>query len=146
MMRKRSRESNVDVYFDGNCLVIGMSGIVKVRTLDIIMEDLTMLSKSQRYTKMNLILDLSDVYPISPAAALGLVCLCSGSMTDNMKEIARPSNLYLKRPPNGVLTYLTTLGFFTQMSNKARLLGCEDLVHSEFEKKQRRRERQTPVT
>lgn len=144
MMRKRARESNVDVYFEENCLVIGMSGIVKVRTLDLIMEELTIERKRQEYTMTDLILDLSDVYRISPAAAEGLVCLCSTLMTNKMKEIASPSNFYLKRPPNGVLTYLTTLGFFTQMSNNAKLLGCEDLVHSESEKKQRRREKRIP--
>ena len=144
MMRKRARESNVDVYFEGNCLVIGISGIVKVRTLDLIIKELTIERKRQEYTMTDLILDLSDVYPISPAAAVGLVCLCSALMTNKMKEIANPSNFYLKRPTNSVLTYLTTLGFFTQMSNKARLLGCEDLVRSESEKKQRRRKRQKP--
>ena len=145
MMRKRARESNVDVYFEGNCLVIGISGIVKVGTLDLIIKELTIERKRQEYTMTDLILDLSDVYPISPAAAVGLVCLCSALMTNKMKEIASPSNFYLKRPPNDVLTYLTTLSFFTHMSNKARLLGCEDLVHSESEKKQRRREKQIPV-
>lgn len=145
-MRKRARESNVDVYFEGNCLVIGMSGVVKVRTLDLIIKELTIERNRREYTMTDLILDLSDVYPISPAAAVGLVCLCSALMRNKMKEIASPSNFYLKRPPNGVLTYLTTLGFFTQMSDKARLLGCEDLVHSEFEKKQRRRKKQKPLT
>lgn len=144
-MRKRARKSNVYVYFEMNCLVIGMSGIVKVGTLDLIIKELTIEIKRQEHTMTDLILDLSDVYPISPAAAVGLVCLCSALMTNTMKEIASPSNFYLKRPPNGVLTYLTTLGFFTQMSNKARLLGCEDLVHYESEKKQRRREKQIPV-
>ena len=149
MMRKRARESNVDVYFEGNCLLIRMSGIVKVRTIDLVMEELTIVRKRQEYTMTDLILDLSDVYSISPAAAVGLVCLCSALMTNKMEEIASPSNFYLKRPSNGVLTYLTTLGFFTQMSNKATLLGCEDLVHSESEKKQRKkqrgREKQIPV-
>lgn len=145
MIKKRARESNVDIYFDGNCLVIGISGIVKVRTLDVVIKELTIERKRQEYTMADLILDLSDVYRISPAAAVGLVCLCSALMTNEIKEIASPSNFYLKRPPNGVLTYLTTLSFFTQMSNKARLLGCEDLVHFESEKKQCRREKQIPV-
>jgi hypothetical protein len=55
----------------------------------------------------------------------------------------RPTSFYLRRPPERVLSYLATLNFFTQMSNKANLLGCEDLVHFEDERKQRSRKKQT---
>jgi len=144
MIRKRAKGSNVYIQFDGNYLVIGLSGNVKAGTLNIIMKELTVVNRQQEYKITDMILDLSDVYPITSAAAVGLVCLCSALMTNKMKEIASPSNFYLKRPSNGVLSYLTTLGFFTQMSNKARLLGCEDLVHSESEKRERRRGRHVP--
>ena len=144
-MIKKDRISNVYVCYEGNCLVVIMSGIVKARSLDLIIKELIIERKKQKHTITDLILDLSDVYPIRPAAAVGLVCLCSALMTNTMKEIASPSNFYLKRPSNVVLNYLSTLGFFTQMSNKARLLGCEDLVDLESEKKQRRREKKRPA-
>lgn len=141
-MRKRARGSKVDIHFDGNCLVIGMSGIVIARTLDIIMKELTAGKRRQEYRITDMVLDLSEVYPISPVAAVSLVCLCSALMKNNMEEIASPSCFYIHRPPERVLTYLSALGFFTQMSIKAGLLGCEDLVHSEGERKQRSRKKQ----
>ena len=139
-MREKIRASKVNVYFEGNSLIIGILGMVKARTLDLIMEELTVANKGQEYTITDMILDLSDVYPISSAAAVGLVCLCSALMLPNnkMKEIASPSNFYLRRPSERVLTYLTTLDFFTQMSNWARLLGCEDLVHYESSRKKQK--------
>jgi len=145
-MGKKIRVSKVNIYFDRNSLIIKISGIMKSGTLNLIMKQLTVANKRHEYTITDIILDLSDVYPISSAAVVGLVCLCSALMTNKMKEIASPLNFYLRRPSESVLTYLATLCFFTQMSNKANLLGCEDLVRFEDKREQRSRKKQKSVS
>ena len=71
-LKKRTGRSNIDVHFDGNCLVIGLSGLVSIRTIDAILRKATLCKGKNQYEMTNIILDLSDVYPISPAAAVGL--------------------------------------------------------------------------
>lgn len=145
-MRKIIRRSRVKVYFEGNCLVIGISDVMKIRYIDAILEKLTLEMKKGEYKITNLILDLSEVYTISSAAAVGLVCLCSALNTNKMGKITSPLGFRLNRPRERVLTYLATLGFFSKMSNNAMLIGCEDLIHFEYERKQRSVEKQKKVS
>lgn len=140
-MKSIARKSQIDVFSDANGLIIKVGGSAGVRTLDAIMQKLAIL-KTVRDTITDLTLDLSDLHFISSAGALGMVCLCSGLMENKIDGIVGLFNFYLRRPPENVLTYLATLGFFTEMSNKARLLGSEDLVRFEAEIKKRTVEKQ----
>jgi hypothetical protein len=141
-MMKVKRESRVDIYFNENCLVIGISGDIMAGTIDAILNKLSIVQVKKEDRKVDLILDLSKVHFVSPAAAVGIICLCSSLNTNKIKGIANLSSFYLNHPAKHVLTYLTTLGFFTQMSVKAGLLGCEDLIHFEHEKRQRSKKKQ----
>lgn len=127
-------DTKVDVNFKENHLIIGISGVVTVRTLDVILKE---IAKVKEHPISVVTLDLSEISMIKLGGVCHLVCLCS--------FLVRNSNitlqLYLRRPPDKVLSYLTTLGFFTQLSIKADLLGCEDLVHFEQERKNRTRKR-----
>lgn len=145
-MRKTTRGSKVNVHLDRNCLVIGMSGDVTDGAVQAVIRKLSIQKKRMSHTIVDMVLDLSDARYIEPEGALYLVCLCSVLTTGKMKEIASPASFCLRRPPEGVLTYLTTLNFFIQMSGKARLLGCEDLVHLEHERRQRSRNEQASNT
>jgi hypothetical protein len=137
-LKTRGRKFAINVSIDGDCLTIKVSGSAAIRTLDAIMDRLVVEKK--RVT--DLVLDLSDLHFISSAGALGMICLCSGLIANKIEGIAGPFNFYLRRPPANVLTYLATLGFFTEMSNKARLSGSEDLVRFESERKERAIEKQ----
>jgi len=128
--------SKENIIFKDGILVIKISGALKLHDIDSILKYMIINRRENACKITNLKLDLSDLYPISPAAATGLVCLCSALMCNKLKEIASPSFFYLYRPQEKVLSYLVSLGFFTQMSNNASLLGCEDLVSSEYKRKQ----------
>ena len=143
MMSKKAIGSKVEIYMKENCLIIRIWGNITAITLNLIMKELIKCKKRQEYKAIGLILDLSNIYYISPEGAVYLVCLFSALMGSKMKEIANPVSFYLRRPPERVLTYLVRIDFFTQMSNKARLLGCEDLVLLEYERMQRSRKKQT---
>jgi len=140
-MKNIRTKSQVGVFFDGNRLVVKVGGSAGVRTLDAIISKLAIV-KTNRRTITDLTLDLSDLHFTSSAGALGMVCLCSGLMENKINGIAGPFNFYLRRPPENVLNYLATLGFFTEMSNKGGLLGCEDLVRFEADRKKRAIEKQ----
>lgn len=134
------KKSKVDIYVDGDCLVIKLSGILTIRTVNTILSKLNILKKVETCILNNMLLDLSDVYPVQLSGAVGLVCLCSALVKNKVDEIFIPSNFFIYRPHESVLTYLVNLNFFTQMSNKAKLLNCEDLVNAEFERARRREE------
>lgn len=143
-VRQSSSKSNVSVTIEQDSLEIGLSGIVTARTLDAILKEVT--RKKGRVSPepdlVNLVVDLSRVNVIKPSGAISLVCLCSALMTNKMKKLATPSRIYLRYPPQNVLTYLTRIGFFTQMSVNADLLGHGDLVRLEDQWKERdKRER-----
>lgn len=144
-MRQSNSKSNVSVTIEQHSLEIGLSGIVTARTLDAILKEATRQKgrESPEPDVVNLIVDLSRVNVIRPDGAIGLVCLCSALMTNKVKEIRSPTTIYLRRPPERVLSYLTRIGFFTQMSVKANLLGHGDLVHLEDQWKERDRNERT---
>jgi len=136
------KQSKVHVKFKNNTLFIGLSGHVKARIIDIILNELKLSNKKLDLARGEMILDLSGVYPISSAGAVALVCICSALMMKRISKALDISAFYLKRPSKPVLSYLETVGFFSQMSNKANLLGCEDLVRNETQKESYRIEKQ----
>jgi hypothetical protein len=127
----RERGSGFNVYFDEDYLVIEGFGELSFGLINTLLIKLNLVQDGKEYTGINLLLDFSKVYHIRPAAAMGTLCLCSALSTNKIKGIINLSGLYLRRPCSEVLTYLATIGFFTQMSMKAELLGCEDLVRDE---------------
>ncbi len=135
-------QSKVYIEFENNNLFIGLSGDVRAGTIDIILNKLTVLDKKIDLIKADMILDLSGVYPISSAGAVALVCLCAALMMKKISKTIDLSAFYLVRPPKPVQSYLVTICFFTQMSNKANLLGCEDLVRNETQRENNRIEKQ----
>ncbi len=136
------KQSKVHVEFKNNNLLIGLSGHVKAGTIDPILNKLKGLDKQIDLIKADMILDLSDVYPISSAGAVSLVCLCAALMMKKISKALELSNFFIERPSEAVLSYLETIGFFSQMSNKANLLGCEDLVRKETQRENYRIEKQ----
>jgi len=124
------RASKVVITTEQNSLEITVTGIITARTLDLILQEIYR-QKSQSFTestRVNLIVNLSGVSVIRPSGAVGLVCLCSALMTNKMKNLASPSTFFLRHPPENVVSYLTRIGFFTQMSMKANLMGHHDLI------------------
>lgn len=142
---KASRDTQLSIMVDANSLKIALSGHVGARSLDTILREMSRVSrdKSSVSNMENLIVDLSGVNTIAPAGATGLVSLCSALMTNRIAEMGNPSVIYLRHPPEHVLTYLTAIGFFTLMSAKAKLLGCGDFVRRED--RLRERDRRTRI-
>lgn len=135
-----TRFSKVKVDFDCAILTIKISGTIKFDVLNMVLKELQKLS--YKYIEVEeLILDLSALNKITSAATAVLVCLFSALADNKMREIKINSGLSIERPPDRVLSYLTTLGFFTQMKKKANLLECENMVKWEEQKKKRRKMR-----
>lgn len=131
MIVRRSRKlSNVVVTFEEDSLEISVAGIITARTLEFILQEIGRQKNrsSTESPRGNLIVNLSGARVIRPSGAVGLVGLCSALMNNKMKNLASPSVFYLRHPPENVLSYLTRIGFFTQMTVKAKLMGHHDLV------------------
>lgn len=133
------RASKVVITTEQDSLEINVTGIITARTLDLILQEIyrQKSQSSTESTRVNLIVNLSGVSVIMPSGAVGLVCLCSALMTNKMKNLASPSTFYLRHPPENVLSYLTRIGFFTQMGMKANLMGHHDLIVREEQLKNR---------
>jgi len=132
------KQSATNITIQGNALKISISGIISVRTVDrVLMQRLEDINPEACLKIRELILDLKAVRSITPAAAISLVCLCAEVTSGKMKDIAKPVKIYCNRPPEHVLSYLMTLGFYTQLSTKAGCGDYEDLVHREVEIKER---------
>jgi len=133
-MQQRDRNSQIAVRTDGHSLQVSLSGSVTSRTLDAILKEMTLEKEKHGRALLSVtdfILDLSNVSLVMLDGATSLVCLCSALMTNKLKEIANPSTIYLRRPAENVVSWLTRIGFFTSMSAKAKLLGHSELVHAE---------------
>lgn len=136
--------SGVSVAIDQESLLVSLSGIVTTRSLINVLEQIIIKKRqiSPLPSRLNLVVDLSKVNVVKPDGAASLVCLCAALMTKKMKHVCSPTAIYLRRPPEQVLTYLTRIGFFTLMSVKANLLGWGDFVRFEDQWRERyRRER-----
>lgn len=138
---KKLKKSKVNAYIDGDCLVINISGILTIRTIDAILSELIEIKKNETDTITNMLFDLSEVDFVQPSGVVGLVCLCSALVKNQIDELFKISNMYIRHPSECVLTYLVNLNFFTWMSTKAKLLGCEDLVNSEYKIEQQRKQK-----
>lgn len=143
--REGRRKSGVRIAIVRDSLEVGLYGIVTARILDSILRELN-IQKTKGLVEgdaMNLIVDLSEVDVLRPGGAVGLVCLCSALMTNKMGQLFTPSRILLRHPSPNVLSYLTRIGFFTQMSAKAGLLGHTDLVRLEDEWEERDKKKRT---
>jgi len=123
--------------------MLSIAGIVTARSLDAILREIAQVTrhKSSAADVNKLIVDLSRVEVIRPGAAVSLVCLCSSLMMNKLNEIGNPSEIYLNKPTERVLSYLTTIGFFTMMASKAKLFGFSELVRREDQGKERNKKR-----
>lgn len=103
-----------------------------------ILEYLVANSKKQYQINKNsfnsIVLDLSQVKYIDVEGALSLICFCAA-----IKRKNNSANFRIVYPAENVLTYLTSLGFFTQMSNKVGVLEGQEIVHYENELRKSRR-------
>lgn len=144
--KKDSKRAEIDVSIDRDCLVIKLSGVLTIRTIDSILNKLSVLKKSISKKENtlfieNMLLDISDLYPARLGGVMGLVCLCSALVKNQIDEVFKPAKFFIRRPSEErVLIFLVNLNFFTWMTEKAKLLGCEGLVQSEYER-ERQRER-----
>ena len=84
-----------------------------------------------------IVLDLSKIKYIDVEGALSLICFCAA-----IKRKNQAVNFRFVYPAENVLSYLMTLGFFTQMSNKVGVLERQDIVHYENELRHTRRIKQ----
>jgi len=131
-MRHDNSRPSVGVTIDQDCLLISLSGFVRARTIDAVLGQITVKrGQLSLLPRTNLLIDLSKVVAVMPDGAASLVCLCSALMTKKMKHICSPVAIYLRCPPENVLSYLTRIGFFTLMSAKANLLGYGNFVRLE---------------
>jgi len=135
----RARESSFNVYFNKDSLVIECFGELSFHAINVLLTKLSSVQNGKEYTGINLLLDFSKVHRIRPAAAMGILCLCSALSANKINGIINLSGVYLQRPYSNVLSYLITIGFFTQMGIKAGLLGCEDLVREESRREEHRK-------
>ena len=143
IMRQSNRKSDVTVTIDRDSLMLSIAGIVTARSLDAILREIAHVTrhKSSAADVKKLIVDLSRVEVIRPGAAVSLVCLCSALMMNKLHEIGNLSEIYLDKPTERVLSYLTTIGFFTMMASKAKLFGFSELVRREEQWKERNKKR-----
>lgn len=134
-MKNLTSKSSADISFVKSSVTIKLFGLVKIRTLDQIVTKINDAQKEATFEIINTILDLSGVQWISPAAVIGLVSVISALVTGKMAENNYPLRTFLILPPEHVLSYLVTLGFFTQMSNRANLVEVDDMIELEIRRR-----------
>lgn len=101
--------------------------------------DFLIKSTSESYRKdrsefNNVALDLSKIKYMDIEGALSMICFCAAVKRKNPN-----ANFGYVYPPDRVLSYLMTLGFFGQMSNKVGVIEGQDVVHIENERRNERR-------
>lgn len=101
--------------------------------LDLLIEETKKEYYSNKKAFTNIILDLSRIKYIDIEGVLALICFCSA-----IKRKNRNANFRFIYPNERVLSYLITLGFFGQMSNKVGVIDRQDIVHYENELKKKR--------
>jgi len=74
----------------------------------------------------NIVLDLSQINYIEIEGVLSLICVCAAIKRKNPN-----TNFRIIYPKERVLTYLMTLGFFGQMTNKVEILEGQEIIHIE---------------
>jgi hypothetical protein len=82
------------------------------------------------------ILDFSRIKYIDIEVALLIICFCAA-----LKRKNRQIDFRLKYPSEGVLSFLMTLGFFSQMSNKIEVMDVQHVLHAEDQLQKDRRSR-----
>lgn len=144
-MRRSKRDFQVIRRIEGSRLIIEVSGTVTLRIIDGIIEQIAPINMKMHRRINELILDLSNVKYIKLSGALALLCVCSSLMSKKIRNIDGLVHFQILRPPSNVLSYLLSIGFFTQMIVNAGLLGCEDLARLESKKKEQYIAKKEPV-
>ena len=126
------------VLWNSRRLTVVIDGEVNVRTLDALLH-----GGHAPETAPEIVLDMSRVRLVKPAGVCHLICFLAWLSG----RAGRAVPLSMVRPPEAVASYLTTLGFFSILRSVAGLLGSEDLIKLEWDRRIRRldRSRTRPV-
>ena len=123
-------------YIENDIMILKLPNSVSLNILDSLLEE---LNKTDQH---NFILDFSNVKYIDPEGALSLICFCCVLKSDRLNRNNSDIKIHFIYPSENVLNYLTRLGFFGQMGNKAGISDRQDIIHFENELRQERRLKQ----
>lgn len=130
-----------DLYMTDNLIKISLPENVNSGVLEFLINATIEPYRKNKTLLQNIVLDLSRVKYIEIEGALSLICFCAAIKRKNPK-----TNFRYIYPPDKVLSYLMTLGFFGQMSNKVGIIEGQDIVHFENDLRNERRAKQKSRT
>jgi hypothetical protein len=139
--RNRRDEANIakrkvrymsQVLWNARPLTVFVDGEVNARTID------SLIPKGEIPASMSEItLDMSDVRLVKPAGICHLLCFLAWLSGQSRSFLP----VRVIQPPEAVASYLATLGFFSALRSITRLIGCENLIRLEQDRRNRRLER-----
>lgn len=94
---------------------------------------------SGNYLDNSLILDFSGVKYIDPEGALSLICFCAALRWNIIAKSPNQIEINFIPPPQNVLFYLTSLGFFSQLCYKAEIKNQQNLIYNENQARSEKR-------
>lgn len=110
---------------------------VNLTILDVLIRFTSEQYRKDKNTLNDILLDFSRIKYIEIEGVLSLLCFCAA-----LKRKNADIKFHFIYPNDRVLTYLLTLGFFGQMSNKVGALEGQELVRIENELRIERRKNQ----
>ena len=122
---------------DSNKIILVLPSSVSLTALDTLAEEVKTLWGRNENKFNQIVINLSGIQYIEPEGALAIVCFCAAVKNKNPDL-----DFHFINPKENILSYLTTLGFFGQMSTKVGVIEGQDIVHYENELRQERRIRQ----
>ncbi len=123
-----------DSCFIDKMTVIHIPEKVTSSVLDFLIESTSASYRNNRSIFNNVFLDFSKVKYIDIEGALSIICFCAA-----VKRKNSTANFGYIYPDDSVLSYLITLGFFGQMSNRVGVIEGQDIVHIENERRMRQK-------
>jgi len=124
-------------HIDNDKITLELPSSVSLNTLDSLVEEIKTVYRKNKKSFNHIVLDLSGIKYIEPEGALSLICFCSSIKNKNENV-----SFHFIYPPENVLRYLITIGFFGQMSNKVGVIDRQDIVNYENKLRQERRMKQ----
>jgi hypothetical protein len=124
-------------------LTIKMPDQISIDTIDFLLKEIDKNQILNSRDRVDILLDFSKIKYILPEGALSIICVCN-YLRNN---VLNPNNIFfhLNSPIESVYRYLTYLGFYTQMSQKAEIFEIQNVVHFESELKFKRNEQKRIV-
>jgi hypothetical protein len=124
-------------------LTIRMPEEISIDTIDFLLKQSDNIQIANSNNRVDILLDFSNIKYLLPEGALSIICFCNYLRSN----IIKPNNIFfhLNSPIDSVYRYLTYLGFYSQMSQKADITEIQNVVHFESELKYKRNEQKKTI-